>query len=370
MIRSEIRKKTDKFTLTMIICAIIIAIILLSSLVTALILYAAVRAGIVSLFFRDGIPPAAMLFMSSLAVIVLGVIITSTLGRVPMRPVKKLVKQMNKLSSGDFSVRLDFGPPLGKHPAVKEISDSFNKMASELGNIEILRRDFVNDFSHEFKTPIVSIAGFAKLLREKELDASVRDEYLGIIEEESMRLSAMATNVLNLSKIESQSILTDVKKYNLSEQLRTAILLFEPKWTKKDIDLSLDIGELEIEANEGLLSQVWINLFDNALKFSPEHSTVAVTAVERGEYVSVSFTNGGDPIPADEIPKIFNKFYKVERSRSGEGNGIGLSLCKKTVELHSGKIEVESGEEGTTFTVTLPKKRPIEEKKESKKRKK
>lgn len=352
--RSELRKKTDKFTLTMIICAIIIAIILLSSLLTALILYVAVRTGLVSLFFRDGVPPGAMLFLSSLAVVILGIIITSTLGRVPLRPVKKLVKQMNKLSSGDFSVRLDFGPPLGDHPAVKEISDSFNKMAAELGNTEILRRDFVNDFSHEFKTPIVSIAGFAKLLRQKDLDEKTRDEYLGIIEEESLRLSAMATNVLNLSKIESQNILTDKKVYNLSEQLRSAILLFEPKWTKKNVELSLDIDEHEIEANEPLLLQVWINLFDNALKFSPEGGTVEIATGESDGHVFVSFRNAGAPIPEDEMPKIFNKFYKGERSHSGEGNGIGLSLVKKIVELHSGTIEVKSDGTGTVFCVKLP----------------
>ncbi len=354
MKKLNIREKTDKFTLTMIICAIIIAIILSSSLLTALIVYVAVRTGLIQLLWRDGIPPMAMLFLTSVAVIILGAIITSTIGRVPLRPVKKLVSQMNKLSSGDFSARLDFGPPLGGHPAIKEISNSFNKLAEELGNTEMLRGDFINNISHEFKTPIVSIAGFAKLLRRDDLTDAQRAEYLSIIEEESLRLSAMATNVLNMSKIENQSILTDRTHYNLSEQLRSSILLLESKWAKKNIELDIDFGEYMIDANEQLLSQVWINLFDNAIKFSPEGGCVKIDIKEDEKKLAVSFVNSAS-IPKEAMPKIFNKFYQADTSHATAGNGIGLSLAKKIVELHRGAISAASENGITTFTVELPK---------------
>ena len=349
----DLRGRAAKFTLTMIICAIIIAIILVSSLIALLIGYIAVQTGVMGLLWRDGIPPTAMLLFVTIAVVVLGTFITSTIGRVPLRPVKRLVTQMNRLASGDFSVRLDFGPPLGSHPAVKEISDSFNTMAKELGNTEMLRSDFINSFSHEFKTPIVSIAGFARLLRRPDLTDAEREEYIGIIEEESMRLSAMATNVLNLSKVENQSILTDTTTYNLSEQLRSALLLLERKWAKKGIVPELDIGEYSITANEQMMLGVWINLFDNAIKFSPEGGTVEASVRESDGSIFVSIANTGEPIRSEDIPKVFNKFYRGDSSHAHEGNGIGLSLVKRIVELHGGKVTLESTDEKTVFTVQL-----------------
>ena len=150
---------------------------------------------------------------------------------------------MNRLAAGDFKARLQFGSILSSHPAFREISTSFNTMAEELENTELLRNDFINHFSHEFKTPIVSITGFAKLLAKGNLPEEQKALYLKSIEEESVRLAELATNVLNLTKVENQTILTEVSPFNLSEQVRAAVLLLENKWTEKNIDLQLDFDE-------------------------------------------------------------------------------------------------------------------------------
>lgn len=261
---------------------------------------------------------------------------------------------MNRLADGDFKARVYFGKPINAHPTFVEVSESFNKMAQELENTEMLRSDFINNFSHEFKTPIVSIAGFAKLLRRGNLTEEQRDEYIRIIEEESLRLSAMATNVLNLTKCENQKILTDVTSFNLSEQIRNSILSLEGKWSKKDIEFNLDIDEYNIEANKDLLKNVWINIVDNAIKFSPHGGKVDISANVNDEFISVSVTNIGPEISPQQQKRIFNKFYQADESHSTEGNGIGLALVKGVVDLHGGNVEVVSENGTTTFTVNLP----------------
>lgn len=165
----------------------------------------------------------------------------------------------------------------------------------------------------------------------------------------------MATNVLNLTKVENQTILTDVSTYNLSEQLRSCILLLENKWTKKDLDFQLCFGEHNIEANEELLKQVWINLLDNAIKFSPDKRCIEVSIKEQEDTVSVSILNSGNEISSEEQQKIFNKFYQADTSHATQGNGVGLSIVKQVVELHGGEVTVSSKNAVTVFTVTLPK---------------
>jgi len=235
-------------------------------------------------------------------------------------------------------------------------------MAQELENTEMLRSDFINNFSHEFKTPIVSIAGFAKLLRRGNLTDVQREEYLQIIEEESLRLSAMATNVLNLTKYENQTILTEIAQYNLSEQLRSCILELETKWSKKRIDFSLDFAEYDIAANREMLRQVWINLIDNAIKFSDPGQMVHITIHPGGGTYEVAVTNFGPDIPPEQRERIFNKFYQADESHAGEGNGIGLALVKWITRLHGGSVAVECEDGATTFTVTLPQKQESQQK--------
>lgn len=286
-----------------------------------------------------------------------GLLISLVVVRFPLRPVRELIDGMNRLGSGDFRTRIRVGAIMRRYSPFVEVADSFNKMAEQLESTEMLRSDFINNFSHEFKTPIVSIAGFAKLLRRGNLTGEERQEDLRIIEEESIRLSLLATNVLNLTKVENQTILTDVTCYNLSEQLRSCILLLESKWSKKDLELEPDFAEYKIEASAELLRQVWINLLDNAIKFSPEGHTVRVEIRPHTDGIQVRISNTGSEIPPDKQDKIFRKFYQADESHKREGNGVGLAIVKRIVELHGGEITVESGHDVTTFSVLLPQKR-------------
>lgn len=296
------------------------------------------------------------IFYLAICSVIFGTALSFITGRFLLKPLNSFINAMNRLASGDFKTRVGFRKPFGKIPAVAETTGSFNNMAKELENTEMLRSDFINNFSHEFKTPIVSIAGFAKLLKRGNLTDSQKEEYIGIIEEESMRLSYMATNVLNLTKVENQTILTDVTEFNLSEQIRNSVLLLEPRLSKKNVDLQIDfkLREHYISANEELLKQVWINLIDNASKFVNEYGTVSIDLSRDDSTTSVTVSNTGSEIPENVRDRIFNKFYQAEESHSAEGNGVGLAIVKQIVKLHGGTVSVESGDGITSFTVTLP----------------
>ena len=293
-----------------------------------------------------------LLFMSAVSLIV-GTGLSMLAVRIPTSSIHWLIRQMNRLADGDFNARVHFKKPIRMIPAFLQVEESFNKMARELGDTEMLRQDFVNNFSHEFKTPIVSIAGFAKLLQRANLTQEQRSAYIDAIVEESERLSAMATNVLKLTRVENQAILTGVTEYNLSEQLRSAALLLEHDWAAKHIDLDMDFPEVNIRANEELLKEVGINLLHNAVKFSPEYGPLRVQVFREEHAVRVSIANSGN-IPEEEQTRIFRKFYQADRSHFSAGNGLGLSIAKKIVELHQGAIQVESSGGTVVFTVTLP----------------
>lgn len=291
------------------------------------------------------------LFMGAVSLIV-GLGISMLLGIIPMRPMSRVIDNLNRLSSGDFKVRLKPSKLIRIVPAFEDAVNSFNKMAEELEKTQMLRSDFINNFSHEFKTPIVSIAGFAKLLKKGNLTPEQQEEYISIIEAESLRLSTMATNVLNLTKVENQAILTDVTEFNLSEQIRNSILLLEPKWSKRDIEFDLPFREYYVRANEELLKQLWINLIDNAIKYTDDRIKICIK--DKDGRLEISVMNTGSTVPVDKLERIFDKFYQADESHSGEGNGIGLALSKRITELHRGKISVVSENSTTVFTVVLP----------------
>lgn len=323
----------------------------------------AITGGVIILMIHQGylapigdVPRSENLILRMmLASLILGAILTALTSRFPLRPVNTIIDAMNQLASGDFKTRLHFGGYLGKHPTAEEISCSFNNLAKELERTEILRSDFINNFSHEFKTPIVSIAGFAKLLKHGNLTEEQKAEYIDIIQEESMRLSALATNVLNLTKVENQTILTGVSEFNLSEQIRNCFLLLESKWSKKNMTPELDFGEHFIRANEEMLKQVWINLIDNAVKFGDEGTAVRVGITETENDLFISVSDTGVEIPPELKDRIFRKFYQADESHSSEGNGVGLAVVKAIVRLHNGDVSVSSGNRKTVFTVLLPK---------------
>ena len=267
-----------------------------------------------------------------------------------LKPARILVEGMEELSKGKYDKRVD----LGKTRTTKQISEQFNTLASELENTQMLRSDFINSFSHEFKTPITSVKGLIELLKKKDLDEAKRKEYLDIIEEEISRLLDMSTKVLDLTKVESHSVLTDVEKFNLSEQIRACILLLSKKWDAKNLSLALDFDEYEIYANADLLKQVWLNLIDNAIKFSYVETELKIEIKIIDTQLCVAITNHGEIISDSDKTKIFNKFYQADGSHAREGNGIGLSIVQHIVALHGGVVNCESNENGTTFFVTLP----------------
>lgn len=346
--------RKGKLALALLISGIVFIAIMVVILLTIGVVYGLAQLGVIENADGQGSPEFLRFFIY--ASLVIGFLLAFLTGKITLRPIKRLVNQLDRLANGDFKARLHFGRPIGAHPTFKQVENSFNRAAQELEHTEMLRSDFINNFSHEFKTPIVSIAGFAKLLRRGNLTEKQKEEYLEVIEEESLRLSAMANNVLSLTRVESQTILTDVTRFNLSEQIRSAALLLAEKWTPKNISMEMQFGEQLISANEELLKQVWINLLDNAIKFSRPNGTVSVDISEEGAWITVSVANQGKDIPKDRITHIFNKFYQADESHFSEGNGIGLAVVKKVCELHNGRVFAKSEDGTTTFTVLLPKK--------------
>lgn len=347
-------EQRQRLSLTLLFTGLVFLFLLITTVIIVCVILILLHQGVLRLG-EGNLRTNGLVAILLLISVIVGTGITFAIGRFPLRPVNDIINAMNRLAAGDYRTRLQFTGPLAKYPVAEELSDSFNKMASELENTEMLRADFINNFSHEFKTPIVSIAGFAKLLKKGKLSPEEQREYLDIIEDESLRLSAMATNVLNLTKVENQTILTGVTEYNLSEQLRNCVLLLESKWSRKNLELNVDFEEHTIHANEELMKQVWVNLLDNAIKFAPEDGLVEVAIFEDEGSISVSVINSGSEIPAESRDRIFQKFYQADESHASEGNGIGLAIVQKVIQLHNGHVDVDSREGRTVFTVTMPK---------------
>ena len=286
-----------------------------------------------------------------LVLIVYAIMISMSVGRSQLRPMNDLRDAMYRVSQGDFSVRVDEDAPGDMGTLIR----SFNDMTSELGGIEMFRKDFINNFSHEFKTPIVSIRGFAKQLQRDDLSDEQRREYTAIIVSESERLANMASNILLLTKLENQQIVTDKQPYRLDEQLRGCILLLEKQWTAKDIDLVLDLDEVTYVGNEEMMSHVWVNLLGNAIKFSPDRAALEVVCRSQPGAAFVSIRDHGSGMDEATQKRIFEKFFQGDSAHATEGNGLGLSLVKRIVDLCGGSIRVQSQPgAGTEFSVTLP----------------
>jgi signal transduction histidine kinase len=351
-------QRRERFTLTLVISLFIFVSMFLSMVIVGAVAAILLHFDLLQIGKSNSEVLTIFVFLLILASTVLGSILSWLVVRMPLGLINTIINALNSLARGEFGTRIHltrwYEKKMQKLWILKDLTDSFNSLASELENTEMLRSDFVNNFSHEFKTPIVSIAGFAKLLKRGQLSEEQRIEYLDIIEEESRRLSVMATNVLDLTKVENQTILTDAAEFNLSEQLRNCVLLLERKWERKKLDIELEFDEISLRGSEELLKQVWINLLDNAIKFSDDNGTVRIAASRSGDAVEVAVENGGQSIPAGSMEKIFRKFYQADESHAAEGNGVGLAVVKRVVELHGGRVEAVSGDGMTVFTVTLP----------------
>lgn len=352
MNKKEDRK--SRIALTLLFAGLTFGILLLFLALVAVIVVVFVKTDLVSVVSSVDENKALIIFLFVLFCLIVGAGISFLLSRILTGPINKTINTINRLAEGDYKARLEIGKPLNRHPTIVEITDSFNQMAARLDKTEILRTDFVNNFSHEFKTPIVSIMGFAKLLKRGSLTPEEQREYIDVIEEESGRLSNMATGILQLSKIENQSVLSQKNRYNLSEQIRNCVLLLEKKWTEKELEPELVFDEYEIEADEALLKQVWLNLIDNAVKFSEPGCAFRISIEKKENEIHVHVANTGPDIPSESLPYIFDKFYQADESHSGKGNGIGLAVVKRIVHLHGGEVTAESSGGKTEFTVTIP----------------
>lgn len=351
--KNSIKKQFTRLKLTVFFSVVTFAIIILVSAIIFGIIALLIYLGALEL--GDNVPNIKQNLVNvAIASVIIGFISTFSTSSFTISPINKVVKGMNSLAAGDYNTRIKFKTFLAKTKIAKDFENSFNSMAAELQKTEMLRSDFVNNFSHEFKTPIVSIAGFAKLLKRGDLTEEQKEKYIDIIEEESMRLSNMATNVLTLAKIENQVMVGDITKFNISEQIRHSVLLLESKWAKKNIEFIIDFDEYTVAANEEMLKQVWINLIDNAIKFSPDNGKIEIDLIKSGKNVSVSVINMGETIDKEKMSRIFNKFYQGDESHASEGNGIGLAVVKHIVSLHRGSVAVKSQNGITEFKVYMP----------------
>lgn len=298
------------------------------------------------------ITPVVLIMVCLLVSCIIGTVLSGLVGKVTFRPVEKVIKAMKRVEKGDFSVRIEDNCAVGE---IGDLVKSYNKMAEELNGIEMFRENFINSFSHEFKTPIVSIQGFAKQLKKDNLSDEKRQEYIDIIISESKRLTNLSSNILMLTKLENQQIMTDKTEISLDEQIRSCILLLEKQWSVKNIEFDIDMDEIVYVTNAEMLSQAWVNIIGNAVKFSPEGSVIKVSLKRDKDEIRAEISDKGIGMKEETIRHIFERFYQGDSAHASEGNGLGLPLVKRIIELNDGNIRVESQYgKGTSFIVTLP----------------
>ena len=293
---------------------------------------------------------AILLFLTKGSALI-SLCITTVISHHFFRPIQDLVHALEQVSAGNFDVRLKENDIWYE---VREMNLNFNKMVKELNSIETLQSDFIQNVSHEIKTPLAAIEGYAALL-----SASTRDEqnklYAEQILKSSRQLSTLTGNILKLSKLENQSIISEKKTFSLDEQIRQAVLSLEPIWSAKNIDIDLNLPEISFYGNEDLIFQIWTNLISNGIKFTPSGGLVSVKMTAEDSFVNVVVADNGIGMTEEVQKHIFDKFYQAEGSRSMEGNGLGLTLVKKILSLCDGTIEVTSQPDlGSKFTVKLP----------------
>ncbi len=271
------------------------------------------------------------------------------------KPVKKILEATEKITNGDFSVRIDRGVSLLKNDEFDVIIENLNKMAEELDGIETLRTDFISNVSHELKTPLAAMQNYATLLTAPDLTEEKRTEYTTAIMTSTKRLSNLITNILKLNKLENQQIFPETTKYDLGEQLCECLLNFETVWEKKSIEIETDIQEnVIISSDTELLSLVWNNLLSNAFKFTENGGKVSVSLTTDENFIYVSVRDTGCGMTKATGEHIFDKFYQGETSHATRGNGLGLALVKRVIDIVKGEISVQSEVGvGSMFTVKM-----------------
>ena len=282
-----------------------------------------------------------------------GVFTTYFISRWLVDPISNIAPAMEKIADGDFTVRL---ATRNRSKEIQEIYSGFNMMAQELESTEIVQTDFISNVSHEFKTPISAIEGYSMLLQDNDNLTKEQKTYVSKIIYNTKRLSELTTSILLLSKLENQSIVSHKTQFALDEQIRQSILAFENEWEKKDIDFDIELDEVEFTGNEALMHHVWSNLISNAIKFSPKGGEISIYLKELEDCLIFTISDEGPGINEEIQKYIFDKFYQGDSSHKQKGNGLGLALAKKIIDLEDGRISVENNPQaGCTFTVILNK---------------
>ncbi|GHT57454.1 two component sensor kinase [Spirochaetia bacterium] len=270
------------------------------------------------------------------------------------RPLRHLSEGAKKIARGDFSVRIAPMRKDGKKDYTEVLFDDFNTMAAELANIETLKNDFIANVSHEIKTPLSVIQGYAAALQSDTLTIEERRDYAKTIVDATQKLSALVTNILKLNKLENQEIVPEAASYDLGEQLRRCSLAFEDLWEERGITFDADLDEAVVHYDPGMLEIVWNNLLSNAVKFTEPGGLIAVSLKATDGFALVTVRDNGCGMDAETAKHIFDKFYQGDTSHSGEGNGLGLAMVKRVIEITGGEISVDSEPgQGTAFTVRL-----------------
>ncbi|WP_274651443.1 sensor histidine kinase [Paenibacillus humicola] len=321
--------------------------------------------GRAALFVESDTPSLYDGYGSQLFTIYLGMLVSFLLilllrpWRQGMHAWVEVIGAIRRMSKGDFNVKLR-GDSRHMPGQLGELAESLNDMASELSQMEAMRQAFISNVSHEIQSPLTSIRGFARALQQDGLSDEQRLHYYGIIETESVRLSKLSDNLMKLTSLESDKHPFEPKRYRLDKQLRSMVLACEPQWLEKNMLIDIELSEIWVTADEDLMSQVWMNLLSNGIKFTPEGGTIGVEAVIENDAIAVILSDNGPGISEDDLPYIFDRFFKADKSRNraAGGSGLGLSIVKKIVDMHGGTIEARSSAGvGTTFTVRLPQRR-------------
>lgn len=283
--------------------------------------------------------------------IVLATVISSVISQRVFGSIRNIEKATLQVAKGDFSTHLR---TCGVWE-IDQLSISFNHMVKELDGIETLRNDFINNFSHEFKTPIVSIQGFADLLQEEDITKEEQQEYLSIISSESKRLSGLLTAILNFSKIENTDIIREKKNFSLDEQLRHVFLLLRSKSDAKNITVTLELEDTSYSGSYSMLYHMWTNLLDNAIKYTNPNGQISISLYQQDKKAVIKVADNGQGMSEETRLHIFDKFYQGNTLHTRSGNGLGLTLVKRVVELCHGNIEVTSElGKGSTFCISIP----------------
>lgn len=294
------------------------------------------------------LPPVLWIFVISLLI---GTAVTMFVSRWIIKPINKLGKAMQQVAAGEFDLELHEEQ---RFKELEDIYESFNRMTKELKATEILQTDFVSNVSHEFKTPINAIEGYATLLQGSENEGrELQEKYIGKILSNTHRLSNLVGNILLLSKVDNQAIPTKPSTYRLDEQIRQAVLQLEPEWEKKEIEFDIELDRIEYTGNEILLQHVWNNLIENAVKFDPQGGLVKIRLWKNNEKILCTVEDNGPGIKPGDEAHIFDRFYQSDSSHKEEGNGLGLALVKQIVKAEGGQVTVANMEKGCRFTIQL-----------------